>query len=262
MELTNALRKRIASLATAKGRRETGLFVAEGSKCVLETVGHFAVEMIVALPEWLSEHAGRLPDGVVGIEARRGDLREMSSLATPADVIAVYHIPADDFRAPAPGRLYLALDRIQDPGNLGTIVRIASWMGIDRIYCSADTVDIYNPKTVQSTMGAIAGVRVHYVDLPQLLAEASRNGIPTYGTFLDGRNIYEERLTPGGIIVMGNEGRGISPDVAARIDRRLLLPSYPSEGATVESLNVSVATAICVAEFRRRALYSNFDGKI
>lgn len=255
MELTRAIRQRFASLATVKGRREWGLFMAEGTKCVLETVHAFDVEVIIATAEWLSGHMASLPAGVPVAEARRADLVEISALSTPADVIAVYRIPARPVVRPVPTRLALALDRVQDPGNLGTIVRIASWMGIAHIYCSRDTVDLYNPKVVQATMGAIARVNVSYVDLPDFLCRAREEGVPVYGTFLDGHDIYLADLTPGGIIVMGNEGSGICPEVAAQVERRLYIPSYPPGAETVESLNVSVATAITVAEFRRRTLH-------
>lgn len=252
MELTKAQRKRFASLSTNKGRRELGLFMAEGTKCVLETAGAFEVDTIMATAGWLTLHADALPDGAPVTEARRADLIEISSLTTPADVIAVYRIPANRFSAPNPSELSLALDRIQDPGNMGTIIRIASWMGISDIYCSGDTVDIFNPKVVQATMGAIARVSVHYVDLPALLADATACGVAVYGTFLDGKDIYTTELSDGGIIVMGNEGSGISEAVGQQVDHRLFIPSYPPGVTAIESLNVSVATAITVAEFRRR----------
>ncbi|MDE5608731.1 MAG: RNA methyltransferase [Muribaculaceae bacterium] len=252
MELTKAQRKRFASLSTNKGRRELGLFTAEGTKCVLEAVGAFEVDTILTTADWLAEHSEALPTGAPVTEVRRADLIEISSLSTPPDVIAVYRIPDNNFSAPKPSELSIALDRIQDPGNLGTIIRIASWMGISDVYCSTDTVDVYNPKVVQATMGAIARVRVHYVDLPALLADATSCGTAVYGTFLDGKDIYETPLTPGGIVVMGNEGNGISEAVSRHIDRRLFIPSYPPGQPAIESLNVSVATAITIAEFRRR----------
>ena len=148
--------------------------------------------------------------------------------------------------------LMLALDGVQDPGNLGTICRIADWFGIENIICSQDTADIFNPKAIQATMGAISRVHVHYTDLQKYLRNASDADIPVYGTFLDGDNIYEHRLSPHGIIVMGNEGKGISAGIAQNISRRLLIPNYPPERITTESLNVAVATAITCAEFRRR----------
>ena len=155
--------------------------------------------------------------------------------------------------------LVLALDGIQDPGNLGTIIRTCDWFGVHDIVCSLDTADCYNPKVVQATMGALARVRVHYVDLPQWLKEVSSQSsdIRIYGTLLDGKDMYEElkvrgeRLTAKGIIIMGNEGNGISQEVRPYITLPIRIPSYPKDVETSESLNVSIATAIVLAEFRR-----------
>ena len=144
-----------------------------------------------------------------------------------------------------------ALDGVQDPGNLGTIVRIADWWGIDHVVCSHDTADVFAPKVVQATMGAIARVKVSYVDLPQWL-ESLPNKVAVCGTFLDGDNIYAAPLPHSGILVMGNEGKGISADVEALVNRRLLIPSFPAHRPTSESLNVAIATAVAVAEFRRQ----------
>ena len=167
----------------------------------------------------------------------------------------------------------LALDDVQDPGNVGTIARIADWFGIEHIFCSKGTADIYNPKTVQATMGAIARVKFHYCDLPEFIRSASAQGIPLFGTFLDGKDLYKETLENRGIIVMGNEGNGISMPIAQCISHvivmgnegngismpiaqcishRLLIPNYPQGRSTSESLNVAIATAIVCAEFRRR----------
>ncbi|MCM1450178.1 MAG: RNA methyltransferase [Clostridiales bacterium] len=255
MEMTKSNRKMVASLATAKGRREHRLFAAEGTRCVMETITHYDCRHLLATDLWLSQHSKLLPEGLPDITVvKRSDLIEMSSLSTPPDVMAVYDIPHTQFVMPTASQLSLALDRVQDPGNLGTIVRIASWMGISHIYCSHDTVDLYNPKAVQATMGGLTRVQLHYTDLPQLLEESRKSSIPVYGTFLDGEDIYTTTLTDGGIIVMGNEGNGISDEVARHISHRILIPSYPPEAQCVESLNVSVATAITVAEFRRRSL--------
>jgi TrmH family RNA methyltransferase len=133
---------------------------------------------------------------------------------------------------------------------MGTIVRLADWFGIKNIICSPDTVDIFNPKTVQATMGAIARVKVFYTNLPELLNDLT--DLPAYGTFLEGKNIYEEALSANGLIIMGNEGKGISRQVAAYISRKLYIPNYPTGTETSESLNVAVATAITCSEFRRR----------
>lgn len=147
--------------------------------------------------------------------------------------------------------LCLALDGVQDPGNLGTIVRLADWFGIEHIFCSLNTVDVYGPKTVQATMGGLARVKVGYTDLPALLD--SLEGVPVYGTFLDGGNMYDEALSETGLIVMGNEGNGISAEVAARINRRIYIPTFSADRLAAESLNVAVATAVVCAEFRRQA---------
>lgn len=173
MEMTKANRRFVSSLATNKGRREHSLFIAEGTKCVLETIEVFKPLTLLCTEQWLSQNHDRLPDNITGIVSivKRADIIEMSALTTPGDVIAVYHIPAVEFQKPSATTLSLALDRVQDPGNLGTIIRIASWMGIESIYCSTDTVDLYNPKVVQATMGAIARVKIHYCDLASTLSE-------------------------------------------------------------------------------------------
>lgn len=251
-ELTNKLRKLVASLDDPRARRESGLFVAEGTKCVLDTLGAFTCRRLLATPAWLDRYGDRVGDGIDVVVSKRPDMERMSHLTTPADVIAVYEIPsvAPITAADIDGRLVLALDRLQDPGNLGTIMRVADWFGIDTVVASHDTVDLYNPKVVQATMGAISRVRVHYVDLPEWLG--SLEGVSVCGTFLDGDNIFTSPLPASGIVVMGNEGRGISPEVEAWVSHRLTIPSFPHDAVTSESLNVGTATAITVAEFRRR----------
>lgn len=251
MELTAALRKTVAGLSAAKHRRETGLFAAEGTKCVLDTLGHFRLCYLLATPAWLEEH-GEAVAGMDVAVARRADMERMTALATPAPVMAVYEIPS----LPAPqlnaDTLVVALDCVQDPGNLGTIVRAADWMGVDTVLASADTTDIFGAKAIQATMGAISRVRVHYCDLAATLG-ARPEGMEVYGTFLGGENIYTTPgLGPGGILVMGNEGRGISEAVGATVTRRITIPSFPTGRPTSESLNVGVATAIALSQFRAR----------
>ena len=250
IELTNNLRKMVASLGNARSRREEKCFIAEGTKCVCDTWNAFKCRYLFATSAWVDAHAHELP-GAQPIVVKRVDMERMSQLSTPSQVLAVYELPEVIFdEASLSSNLVIALDRVQDPGNLGTIMRIADWFGITDIVCSPDTVDVYNPKVVQATMGAISRVKVHYLDLVDLI---KRNpDVPVYGTFLDGRNIYETSLTPHGIVVMGNEGQGISNEVGDLIKRRLFIPSYPQERPTSESLNVGMATAITIAEFRRR----------
>lgn len=241
--------KFIKSLDLKKNRDRECLFVAEGHKVVEELLGHFGCRLLVGLPDFFERFPGIAAEEVV--VASREELRRASLLKNPQDVIAVFEKPVvnvgmDDVK----GALSLALDDVQDPGNLGTIVRLADWFGIDTVFCSHGSADVFNPKTVQATMGALARVSVVYTDIPGLLSSAA--GVPVYGTFLDGCDVYDCDLTSEGIIVMGNEGRGISSEVERFVDHRLLIPNYPVGRETSESLNVGVATAVICAEFRRR----------
>lgn len=247
-ELTNSLRKTFASLSSTKYRRELSLFMAQGTKCVLDTIEFFEVETILATSQWINSH-GSVVDLYDVTVVKRQDIERITTLSTAPEVIAIYHIP--QARCPEiKGRLSLAIDGLQDPGNLGTIIRVADWMGVSGIIASADTVDVWSPKVIQATMGAISRVNVHYCSLPEFFDR--HNNIPVYGTFLDGDNIYDTSLTEDGIIVMGNEGKGISHEIARKVNRRLTIPSFPPDRPTSESLNVAIATSIVLSEFRRR----------
>lgn len=242
--------KYIRSLELKKFRNEYNAFVAEGNKLVADLLPYFSCELLLATPAWMATQ-GDLPVGEL-IATAPSELSKASFLKTPQDVLAVFSRP--DYRlgeADASHQLILALDGIQDPGNLGTIVRLADWFGIGHLVCSTDTVDIFAPKTVQATMGALARVQVHYTDLAAYL---DRQTTPVYGTFLEGQSIYRETLSSSGVIVMGNEGNGIRPETAVRIDRKLHIPPYPAGRPTSESLNVAVATAVICSEFRRREI--------
>ncbi len=250
MELTNSIRKQIISLNEAKHRRTLGLFKAEGTKCVLDTIHSFKVEYLVATRQWIEEY---LPVGLnkdTVIPATKAEMDRISSLSNSAPVVAVYEIPEYQFSVnQISENLSIALDCVQDPGNLGTIMRTADWFGIRDIFCSVGTADVYNPKVVQATMGAISRVRVHYVDLVDFFSSLSAE-TPIYGTFLDGEDISSAKLSSNGIIVMGNEGKGISAEVACCINKRITIPAYPKGAETSESLNVAIATAITVSQFR------------
>lgn len=241
--------KLIRSLASKKNRTEHGMFVAEGPKLVESLLGSFHCRYLVGTRNWLERNLDISADEI--IETDIEDIEKASLLKTPQDVIAVFDIrdESTDFGV-LQHYLCLALDDIQDPGNLGTIVRIADWFGIEHIFCSLGTADIYNPKTVQATMGALARVHLHYLPLTEL--RPYLKGIHVYGTFLDGDVIYNHQLSDNGLIIMGNEGNGISKVVEQMVDKKLFIPNYPQGRATSESLNVAVATAIVCAEFRRR----------
>lgn len=234
-----------------KNRKENGVFLAEGNKLVSELSAHFKCKLLVATSQWLDSNKNINTDETIAVE--KEELSRASLLKTPQDVLAVFEMPHYETSDDDPKKeLCLALDDIQDPGNLGTIIRIADWFGIKNIFCSHGTADAFSPKTVQATMGALARVKIHYCDIKALIS--GLDDVPVFGTFLDGNNIYESELSANGLIVMGNEGNGISKEVSALINKRILIPNYPQGNETTDSLNVAIATAIVCSEFRRRQL--------
>ena len=258
--LTKAQVKRVRSLQQKKFRVAEGLFVAEGDKCIEELMRGFRLE-----------HLYR-----EGENATRAEIEQMSSLRTPQGSIGVFRLPSrepiTDNREPITPfergtggfDLVVALDGVQDPGNLGTIIRTCDWFGVRRMVCSRDTADCYNPKVVQATMGALARVRVEYVDLPEWLASINREpktgnrepNMPIIGTLLEGEDMYQvlrEPITDNRepkILVMGNEGNGLSEEVRNLVTHKIRIPSYPKNVETSESLNVSIATGIILAYLR------------
>ena len=265
--LTKNKVKNIRLLAQKKHRTEQGLFVAEGPKVVGDLLETGPAETIVATDAWLRNYSQTLrqsPETLSKeiIAASDEELQKVSFLQHPQQVMAVFTIPKTEVKntSLSPNVLSIALDGIQDPGNLGTIIRIADWFGIRNIFCSAETADAYNPKVVQATMGSIARVRVVYTDLPSLIKRLPKD-FPVYGTLLDGESIYTQELTPNGLLIMGNEGNGLSPAVRRLVNRRLLIPSYSLRASHAESLNVAIATAVTCAEFRRRQSFGELTQK-
>ena len=231
--------KLVRSLELKKNRKKEGLFVAEGPKVVGDLLrAGYRARLVFSTTE--------RPNA---IQITDDELRKLSFLQHPQEVLAVFEIPQTSALSPQSSALSLALDSVQDPGNLGTIIRIADWFGITTIYCSEETADVYNPKVVQATMGSLAHINIVYTDLEALLRQYDG---PIYGTLLDGQNIYQQELSSEGIIVMGNEGNGISPAIRQLVTHKLLIPNYNPSSETAESLNVAIATAITCAEFRRR----------
>ena len=255
MRISKAEIKQVRSLQQKKFRDELGLFVAEGDKCVEELQKGF--ELVALYRE--------------GENATRVEIEQMSGLQTPQGTIAVFRKPllslAPSLEERARGEVVLALDGVQNPGNLGTIIRTCDWFGVHDIVCSRDTADCFNPKVVQAKMGALTRVRVHYTDVAEWLKAVSsqHSDVRIYGTLLDGKDMYEElsairnQLSAEGsklkaessIIIMGNEGNGISEEVRRLVTHPIRIPSYPKGAETSESLNVAIATAIVLAEFRR-----------
>ena len=232
----------IKSLATKQGREELGAFIAEGEKLVGEIRNSsLRIRRILQTKPIFSE----------GEIISEKEMERISQLKTANAVLAVVELPKHKLSLANPDKnLVLCLDRIQNPGNLGTIIRLADWFGISDIVCSEDTADCFNPKVVQATMGAILRVRAHYTNLAEWLKNQTNTKI--YGTFLEGENIYSAQLDKNGVIVMGNEGQGISSEVAETVSHKLLIPPYPADSCGSESLNVAVATAVICSEFRRR----------
>lgn len=236
----------IKSLAQRKYREKHGLFVAEGPKLVEDLMAYFNAEIIFATETWLNNNAANAAEI---IECSEAEIKSCSLQPSARSVMALFKLKRHQ---PDLGllntTLSIALDNIQDPGNLGTIIRVADWFGIRHIICSKDTVDIYNPKVVQSTMGSLGRVNVYYEDLTDILSDIKA---PIYGTFLEGNNIYKTDLKSNGVIVMGNEGKGISTEVSEFISDKLFIPPFPADATTAESLNVAMATGIICSEFRR-----------
>lgn len=259
MDLTRISAKTVKRLSEKKIRQEENAFKVEGTKCVFDTLGHFPIRGLFATAQWLSDHPEvftLVPDKDFISTIPRREMSRLSSMSSPPEVIAVYEkLPQK--RPSIKDGLIVALDSIQDPGNLGTIIRTCDWFGIKNVICSKETVDLHNPKVIQATMGALTRVNMYECDLIEFISDAQTE-VPVYGTFLDGQNIYDTDLgtREEGIIVFGNEGNGISPELAKIITKKLLIPSYPPNSITSESLNVGAAAAIVISLFRspRRCL--------
>lgn len=235
--LTTATIKRISSLSEKKFRNSTGLFVVEGEKMVREALDSDFDVLEVYHREDIGDKA----------------MERISSLSTPSPVLAVVRqkqYPMPDIS----NGLFLALDSVRDPGNLGTIIRLSDWFGVNAIFVSEDTVELYNPKVVQATMGAIFRKKVIRCSIPELCDAFRRAGRKVYGTFLNGSDIYRQELDSDGLIVMGNESEGISAPVAGKVTDSLLIPDFAGGSPTAESLNVAIATAITLSEFKRKTL--------
>ncbi len=246
--ISQAKQKWIRSLDQKKIRMESGVFLAEGSKCCSDLMKTLRCTYLAATETWLNEHPSIVSDEVC--VASRDEIKKASLQKSPQEVLGVFQIPKHTLMPEQlSGKLTLALDNIQDPGNLGTILRLADWFGIEHILCSIGTVDAFNPKTVQATMGAIGRIAIHYTQLESILPTLQ---LPVYGTFLEGSDMYSTEVSNEGIIVMGNEGNGISEAVSNCITQKLYIPDFPVGKTGSESLNVGVATAIVCAEFRRR----------
>ena len=245
--------KEISALQLKKFRTENKLFLVEGEKMVEELLlSGWDIQTILATSEWLGLHRNAIKLCNELIEGEPEDLKKVSSLKTPNQVLAVVRIPKLQININELAlKLALVIDAVQDPGNLGTIIRICDWFGINNIICTNSTVEAYNPKVVQASMGSIFRVNVEYTDLSKWLENYKKTiGQPVYGAFLEGENIYDSKLSSNGLIILGNESNGISTTLSKFVTNRLTIPRFTKSGA--DSLNVSIAAAIFCSEFRRR----------
>lgn len=237
-----------SSLSSSKMRRKYGLFTVEGEKGIRDSLNFYLLEALICI-EGFSTDLPVSPDKIFHVS--ESEMKKLSNLSSLPSILAVFSLPAEitdnvylcDF-----GKRYLVVDGVQDPGNFGTIIRTCHWFGLDTVFASRNTVDLFNPKTIQSTMGSFAHVKVIYCDLETLFE--SNPEIPVYGLLLEGRNIYDAHLSAGGFIVMGNEGNGISKELRYKISDPLTIP--PGGDDHSESLNVAVAAGITLAIFAQR----------
>lgn len=254
--------KLIRSLARKKVRQSEGLFVAEGDKLLKEILNHInsggqraLLHSIIGTEEWISENREALSGEQEIIAASAAELKQASMQQAPNQVLAIVKIPKE--KDPAPGLqegLSLGLSQLRDPGNLGTILRTADWFGVRHIICSPDSVDLYNPKVIQSSMGSFLKVSVHYLDLETLLVKLKGdNEFRVYAAGMQGENLYESHPRTPSMILLGNESRGLSPELSSLADHTLTIPHHHAD-SHAESLNVAMAAAVFCAEFRRKGI--------
>jgi RNA methyltransferase, TrmH family len=247
----------IVSLQKKKIREEYRLYIIEGDKIVKEFISAgMPVKSLIAKPEFINSFTKEALKTVSETEpVSYEELKQISGLKSPHNALAVVSMPDNEFTlVKLLKEQCVVLDCIQDPGNLGTIIRAAVWFGIKNLVCSEDCVDVYNPKVIQASMGAIIHVRVLYTDIKEFLSAASKKELPIYGTLLDGESIYNQPLSDKGIILLGNESKGISDDLVPFITHRLFIPRFTSETLGIDSLNVGMAASVIFSEFARRSV--------
>ena len=246
--------KLIKSLALKKIRLKENLFLVEGDKIVSEVLeSKFKVDKLFATSSFLINNQQKIKNVTLVSEVNQGDIAQASLLKSPQNSIALCKLPDFKTHPEKPdASLWVYLDEIQDPGNLGTIIRVCDWFGIENLFCSPRTADLFNPKVIQASMGSFCRVELIYTPFEPVVRLASSLGIPIFGAFLDGTNIYEQKLPSKALVVMGNEGNGISPEIAAKIEKKIKIPEFNKNTKSAESLNVSVATAIICSEFKRQ----------
>jgi TrmH family RNA methyltransferase len=260
--LSKAQIKFINSLHQKKYRQQNEMFIAEGSKIVLDFLKNGAKPyLLIASKTWINENAINNSEDIYTInnetntkcriiETEENIIKKCSALSTPTNILAVFKYPESKIED-IENNLSIVLDNVQDPGNLGTIIRTAEWFGIKNIICSKGTVDVYNPKVIQATMGAILGVNITYTDIKDIISKHASPEFPIYGTYMEGENLYTKKLSNKGFIVMGNEGKGISKEITRLITEKISIPNARPGKGIAESLNVAIACSIICSEFFR-----------
>ncbi|MDB4584282.1 RNA methyltransferase, partial [Draconibacterium sp.] len=230
------------------------LFLVEGDKIVQEVLNSdYTVEKLFATNSYLALNEQHCNKAKLFFEVSRDDIKKASLLNHPQSSMALCSIQYEsDYPDEIGNNLTIYLDDIQDPGNLGTIIRVCDWFKIEYLFCSPKTVDFYNPKVIQASMGSFSRVKIRYIPFEAVANSARLSDTPIYGAFLQGENIYQEKLPQKAIVVMGNEGKGIQKEIESRIERKLKIPEFSTDRISAESLNVSVATAIICSEFKRK----------
>ena len=253
--------KLIKSLALKKNRIKQNLFLVEGDKNVSEVlVSQFSVENLLGTGTFLEANSSLLNKVKLVTEVTKLEIEEASLLKNPQNSIAICKLPkTEDFPEKIESDLCIYLDDIQDPGNLGTIIRICDWFGINQLFCSPKTADFFNPKVIQASMGSFCRVETWYTLFEPVASHARKSGIPILGAFLDGKNIYEQKLPKQALLVLGNEGNGISSAIENKVEQKIRIPEFNHNQASAESLNVSVAAAIICSEFKRQNYFPDYS---
>ena len=245
----------LSQLHQKKHREQEGLFLAEGAKIVPELLNsNFPVNEIFALQHWIDRNQALLSKRDIPVcTITLQDLERLSQLQTPQEVIALCSKPKEELAHLKTGALYLFLDSIRDPGNMGTIMRLADWFGIDAVFASDDCVEWTNPKVIQASMGSFIRMRPQYVDAVCFLKETSLH-CPVYATDLEGENIYTSSLKPEGMLIISNEAHGLNPELEKWVSKKIHIPAAPKEGGMAESLNAAIAAAVVLGEFYRQRM--------
>ena len=250
--------KLIKSLANKKNRIKENLFLVEGDKMVTEVLhSNFVVEKLYATNSFIVKNKPKIKNEKVVTEVNQEDIDKASLMKNPQNSIALCTIPSEkELPLKIDSDLSIYLDEIQDPGNLGTIIRICDWFGIEHLFCSPKTADFFNPKVIQSSMGSFCRVNVWYTAFEPVVELAAKSEMKVLGAFLNGDNVYTQKFPSRVLLVMGNEGNGISTEVEKMVSKRIKIPEFNKNDQSAESLNVSVATAIICAEFKRQTHFS------